>query len=197
MVLRLKPKALNGIHPAAYPLRHIDSFAFDVDEDLRLSLPDDVTDPILSYRLAMTGFAQIDEEGILRDLLPDFQAAPASMLQNAFPQAGVELTRKTLLADTILRVAPLPQTASLRAVKVSATYLRHQAEAEKVFMGSFGLTRRQAELLNILRRVDALDEAATTMGISRNTARVFLAQIFERTGIRRKADLLRLADNFA
>jgi DNA-binding CsgD family transcriptional regulator len=196
-LLRLKPKALNGIHPAAYPLRHIDSFAFDVDEDLRLSLPDDVTDPILGYRLAMTGFAQIDEEGILRDLLPDFQAALATMLQNAFPQAGVELTRKTLLADTILRVAPLPQTASLRAVKVSATYLRHQAEAEKVFMGSFGLTRRQAELLNILRRVDALDEAATTMGISRNTARVFLAQIFERTGIRRKADLLRLADNFA
>lgn len=119
------------------------------------------------------------------------------MLQNAFPSTGVELTRKDAPADAMVRGSPLPQTASLRSVRVSVTYLKHMAEAEKIFMAAFGLTRRQAELLNVLRRVDALDEAATLVAISRNTARVFLAQIFERTGIRRKADLLRLAGSFA
>lgn len=196
-MLRQKAGAHQRGQGTTYPLRNIDCFAFDVDEDLRAAMDSVAMDEIMRYRLALTGVATLGDEGVLEDLLPDFQAAIFSMLQNAFPQTGVELTLKTALADTMVRVSPLPQTASLRSVRVTITYLKHMAEAEKVFMGAFGLTRRQAELLDVLRRVYALDEAASQMAISRNTARVFLAQIFERTGIRRKVDLLRLADSFA
>lgn len=196
-MLRLKPEPQPMTSEAIYPLCNIDCFTLDIDEDQRLIRDSGPMDRLIRYRLAMTGIAQLNDEDLPTDLLPDFQTALSTMLQNPFPQSGVELTFKTALADTMVRVAPLPQTANLRSARVSITYLRHMVEAEKVFMGSFGLTRRQAELLNVLRRVYALDEAAQQMAISRNTARVFLAQIFERTGIRRKVDLLRLADSFA
>ena len=119
------------------------------------------------------------------------------MIQNPGPGQVMDLTLKTGLADTMVRVVSLPQSTALRSVKVDVTYMKHAQDPVKVFMGALGLTKRQAELLDVLRRVDALDEAAALMAISRNTARVFLAQIFERTGVRRKADLLRLAGSFA
>lgn len=196
-LLRQKPGAHERGKTRTYPLRNIDCFSIDVDEDQRVALGSVASDEIIRYRMALTGLAQIDEEGTLVALLSDFQTALSSMLQNAFPQTGIDLTMKTALADTMVRVTPLPQTANLRSARVTVTYLKHMAEAEKIFMGAFGLTRRQAELLDVLRRVYGLDEAASQMAISRNTARVFLAQIFERTGIRRKVDLLRLADSFA
>ncbi|MFZ5663584.1 MAG: helix-turn-helix transcriptional regulator [Pseudomonadota bacterium] len=119
------------------------------------------------------------------------------MMQNPGPCQTMDLTLKTGLADTIARVVPLPHVTTIRSVKVDVTYMKHAQDPVKVYMGALGLTKRQAELLNVLRGVDALDEAAALMAISRNTARVFLAQIFERTGVRRKADLLRLAGSFA
>jgi DNA-binding CsgD family transcriptional regulator len=197
VLLRQQPGTSDVGRGPIYPLRNIDCFAFDVDEELRIASEDFVSDRVIRFRLAMTGLAHLDDEGMLGDLLPDFHTALYGMLQNAFPQTGLELTLKTPLADTMARVSPLPQTANLRSARVSVTYLKHRTEAEKVFVGAFGLTRRQAQLLDVLRRVYALDEAAALMSISRNTARVFLAQIFERTGIRRKVDLLRLADSFA
>lgn len=176
-------------------LQHIDCFSMVVDEEMQIASCDRAS--TIRYTLPLTGLARLDEEGRLTDILPDFQSALIAMMQNAFPQQGMDLTLQTGLANTMARVVPLPQSAGPRSVEVHVTYMKHALDAVKVFMGALGLTRRQAELLDVLRRVYALDEAATLMSISRNTARVFLAQIFERTGIRRKVDLLRLADRFA
>lgn len=195
LTMRRRAAQPEGRAEASGQLHHIDSFSLVVDEDFRANLAD--LSPMIRYILPLTGLARMDEEGVLGDILPDFQSALTSMLQNAFPQEGIDFTIKSGLADAMARVVPLPQAAGPRCVEVHVTYMKHVHEAEKVFMGALGLTRRQAELLDVLRRVYALDEAATTMSISRNTARVFLAQIFERTGIRRKVDLLRLADQFA
>ncbi len=176
-------------------LQNIDCFSLIIDEDLRVPSTDQ--QPMIRYLLPLTGLARLQEDGSLTDILPDFHSAIMSMLQNAFPLEGVDLTLKSGLADAMARVVPLPQVGGPRSVEAHITYFKHAQDAERVFMGAFGLTRRQAELLDVLRRTDTLDEAAAQMSISRNTARVFLAQIFERTGIRRKMDLLQLADQFA
>lgn len=191
---RRTSSAVDG-HPGgfSYPLCNIDCFAFGVDDGLQVHVTDEAT----RYRLALSGFARMDEEGQLIDLLPDFQAALASVLQSSLPPREIELTFNTPLADTMVRVAPALSSDQTRQAQVTVTYLKHVVENEKVFMRSFGLTRRQAELLEVLRRVYRLDEAAEAMSISRNTARVFLAQMFERTGVHSKVDLLRLANRFA
>lgn len=177
----------------AYPLCNVDCFSLGVDDGLTVNLTDEVT----RYRLPLSGVARIDEDGQLIDLQPDFQAALAAVLQGSLPPREIELTFHTPLADTMVRVAPALSNDQTRQAQVTVTYLKHTVENEKVFMRSFGLTRRQAELLEVLRRVYRLDEAAEAMSISRNTARVFLAQMFERTGVRSKVDLLRLANRFA
>lgn len=193
--LRRRGQPVEGASDAIGQLQHIDCFTLVVDENMRLA--EGGFEPHIPYTLSLTGLARLGDDGELCDILPDLHSALIAMLQNAFPQEGVDVTLKTALADSMVRIAPLPQTAGPRMVQMRVTYMRHAAAAEKIFMGAFGLTRRQAELLDVLRRVHALDEAAAQMAISRNTARVFLAQIFERTGIRRKVDLLRLADSFA
>lgn len=195
--LRRRPGAADARSNVPGQLQHIDCFSIVVDEDMQISSPSPDRATMIRFTLPLTGLARLDEDGVLADMLPDFQSALVAMMQNAFPQQGMDLTLKTGLADTMARVVPLPQTSGPRSVEVHVTYMKHALDAVKVFMGALGLTRRQAELLDVLRRVDALEEAAALMSISRNTARVFLAQIFERTGIRRKVDLLRLADQFA
>ncbi len=176
-------------------LQQIDCFSLVVDEDMQVAA--DERSPMIRYTLPLTGLARLDEDGRLGNVLPDFQSALTTMMQNPGPCQTMDLTLKTGLADTIARVVPLPHVTTIRSVKVDVTYMKHAQDPVKVYMGALGLTKRQAELLNVLRGVDALDEAAALMAISRNTARVFLAQIFERTGVRRKADLLRLAGSFA
>ncbi|WP_066212637.1 helix-turn-helix transcriptional regulator [Blastomonas sp. CCH5-A3] len=176
-------------------LQQIDTFSLIVDEDMQVAA--DELSPMIRYTLPLTGLARLDEDGRLGTILPDFQSALTAMIQNPGPGQVMDLTLKTGLADTMVRVVSLPQSTALRSVKVDVTYMKHAQDPVKVFMGALGLTKREAELLDVLRRVDALDEAAALMAISRNTARVFLAQIFERTGVRRKADLLRLAGSFA
>lgn len=192
--LRRRGQPVEGAIDGIGQLQQIDCFTLVVDEDLQLA--DGQFDPNIRYTLSLTGLARLDDEGRLCDILPDLHSALIVMLQNAFPQEGIDVTLKTALADSMARITPLLQTSGPRTAQLRVTYIKHALPAEKVFMTAFGLTRRQAELMDVLRRVDTLDEVAAMMSISRNTARVFLAQIFERTGIRRKVDLLRLAEQF-
>lgn len=177
----------------ALSLRNIDCFDFCVDETLLVADVDDKT----RYRLPLTGLARLDDEDRLTALTSDFSIAIASVFQNAPPHHDVQITHKTAIANTILNISAIPGPEFAKLAAIEVTYLKHNSETEQIFMCSFGLTRRQAELLQIMRSVYSLDEAARIMSISRNTARVFLGQIYDRTGVRRKADLLRLADRFA
>ncbi|WP_193746652.1 LuxR C-terminal-related transcriptional regulator [Blastomonas sp. AAP53] len=181
------------IAPQAYPLSNIDCFTFGVDDALQVRSSDLVT----RYRLPLIGLGRLDEEGQLADVQPDLQAALGSVLQSALPSRETELTFKGALTDAMVRVSPAVDTEQGRRADVMVTFVKHTAEIEKVFMRAFGLTRRQAELLELLRKVEKLDEAAQMMAISRNTARVFLAQMFERTGVHSKTELLQLANRFA
>jgi DNA-binding CsgD family transcriptional regulator len=55
----------------------------------------------------------------------------------------------------------------------------------------FGLTRREAALAILLSRGLTLGQAATDLGISEQTARAYLRQIFQKAGVSRQADLVR------
>lgn len=57
---------------------------------------------------------------------------------------------------------------------------------------SFGLTAAERRLLGLLSRGMSLPGAATSLGVARTTARTHLQRIFDKTGSRRQADLMRL-----
>ncbi|HEX2943920.1 MAG TPA: helix-turn-helix transcriptional regulator, partial [Rhodopila sp.] len=57
----------------------------------------------------------------------------------------------------------------------------------------FGLTAREAALVGLLADGNRLDDAATQVGIGRETARTHLARALAKTGGKRQADLVRLA----
>jgi len=56
----------------------------------------------------------------------------------------------------------------------------------------FGFTERESDLAERLVRGEALEEAAQALGISRETARSHLKQLFEKSDTRRQAQLVRL-----
>jgi DNA-binding CsgD family transcriptional regulator len=58
--------------------------------------------------------------------------------------------------------------------------------------GLFGLTRAEASIAAELANGKSLYEIADLLEISRHTARNHLKRIFEKTGARRQADVVRL-----
>lgn len=55
----------------------------------------------------------------------------------------------------------------------------------------YGLTQAEQRLLRVLFDGISLPEAARCLGVARTTARTHLQRLFEKTGTRRQADLLR------
>jgi DNA-binding CsgD family transcriptional regulator len=69
--------------------------------------------------------------------------------------------------------------------------LAHETgSVEPVLIAAFGLTRREAKLAAALARGDRLADAATALGITYGTARVYLKGIFLKTRTRRQAELV-------
>ena len=56
----------------------------------------------------------------------------------------------------------------------------------------YGLSRREAEVVGQILLGRSLDEAATALGIHRETIRMHLKQVFRKVGTRRQVDLVRL-----
>lgn len=66
-------------------------------------------------------------------------------------------------------------------------------QGEKVATAAriFGLTNAERRLLSILFEGSSLADAAHSLGVARTTARTHLQRVFDKTGSRRQADLLR------
>jgi len=65
---------------------------------------------------------------------------------------------------------------------------------EVVLREMFGLTGAQSALVALLGAGESLDDAAEKLGVTRNTARWTLKQVFVRTGVTRQSELMRLLD---
>lgn len=63
--------------------------------------------------------------------------------------------------------------------------------------GIYRLTTGEVTLIAALRRHGELAEAANTLNVSKGTARTRLQSIFEKTGIHRQSDLIRMLDTLA
>lgn len=64
-----------------------------------------------------------------------------------------------------------------------------------IIRSAFGLTKRQSQIVGLIVDGVSLTEAAKRMAISVNTGRVFMTQVFDRLGVRRRIDLIRKVDN--
>ncbi len=73
-----------------------------------------------------------------------------------------------------------------------------RAEAKPLLIANaLSLTTRQSELVVFIMQGLSLIEASERMEISKNTGRVFMTQIFERTGVGKQIDLVRMVDDLA
>lgn len=192
-VLRREARKDGELCARAVPLQHIGSFKFCLDENLVVSRADDVT----RYLLALTGLARLDDEFQLEPLDADFHTAILSTVHGLQPHGAIQLAHKTSICDTLVSITTTFGAVSAKLTEVSVTYVKHAVELEKVFMAAFGLTQRQAQLLKIIQQTYTLEDAAKLMSITKNTARVFLGQIYDRTGVHSRFDLLRLVEKFS
>jgi DNA-binding CsgD family transcriptional regulator len=69
----------------------------------------------------------------------------------------------------------------------------NRVDHAEVLRRLYSLTRAETELVDLLCEGSTLDEAAQRRGVTTNTARSQLKQIFVKTGTNRQAELVRLA----
>jgi DNA-binding CsgD family transcriptional regulator len=95
-----------------------------------------------------------------------------------------------------LLVAPTPaRSMSASAQPVAIIYVsgdrRSNADRCEQLVDLFALTRSEARLAWALAQGQTIAEAATTLGLTTETARFYSKKIFAKTGARRQADLVR------
>jgi DNA-binding CsgD family transcriptional regulator/PAS domain-containing protein len=111
----------------------------------------------------------------LRLLRPSREPALVATVMPLSPENGERLIAPQ--ARAVIFVVQPSQPLSLDSAAVEA---------------AFGLTPRQAALAVLIARGASLPQAAATLSTSSETVRSHLKEIFERTGTRRQADLVRM-----
>ena len=87
--------------------------------------------------------------------------------------------------------APVPRSEPAAAVFVSDP--AHRVETTEELLGRlYGVTLTEAKVAAVLMQGRAVEEAATVLGISVNTARTHLKHIFSKTATTRQGDLISL-----
>jgi len=101
--------------------------------------------------------------------------------------------------DYLVNVTPLPGSEnifsnSMRAAVVSIKQMTAELSPKlrQSLLCLYGLTDRQIDLTTALFAGTSLGESANAIGVSRNTAKIHLKNIFEKTGVARQADLVKL-----
>ncbi len=96
----------------------------------------------------------------------------------------------------LVRPVALGRWSEGRAVAAVALFIGGTEEPApapvEVFQQLFELTRAEAALAARLAGGQSLDEAASALGVARNTARAHLRAIFSKTGVGRQSELVRL-----
>lgn len=170
-----------------------------VDEDLHVLF---VSRPAEAL-LAAGGRLRIDAFGTLRgddgiDLRPLVESACAAGVPR--PRAALTLERGTGTAPLRILAAPLRArngAAAVTAERRTAMLIVSDPEVEATTRKErlrmlFGLTPAEAAFAMEIVKGDGRRAAAERRGIACSTARTHLSSIFEKTGTRRQAELVRL-----
>lgn len=101
----------------------------------------------------------------------------------------------------VLPMSGSEQRARLRPEAIAAVFIGPSmttafdvapAEAKEYLRGRFGLTKAEADVALEILKGDGRAAAAARLGITATTVRAHLSHIFEKTGVRRQAELVRL-----
>ncbi|MEW6645255.1 MAG: helix-turn-helix transcriptional regulator [Pseudomonadota bacterium] len=117
----------------------------------------------------------------------------------AGPSRGLSLTKHSGARTLGVMIRPLTsgsQSASAVAIYIRDCDLAPEVESEFVRQ-IFDLTPAEAAVTRRLTAGLSLEDAATSLDISRNTARAHLRSIFSKSGITRQTELVRLVLNSA
>ena len=139
-----------------------------------------------------------------RDLQKFIRGAlePAGDERNVVPR-GLSLTKQSGLRNLGVIVRPIrsSQDSAAAASSAVAVYIRDQEANQKVegelVRQIFDLTPAEAAVVRQLTAGFSLEDAASSLDISRNTARAHLRSIFSKSGITRQSELVRLVLNSA
>lgn len=164
------------------------------------------------------GHAMLGEERVLRAAgrrLIATDPAADQTLRDAFTAAedgdgkfGTRAIAVTLAAKGhgyVAHVLPLTSGARRKAgagyAAVAAVFVR-KAEIEaplapEVIAKSYGLTPSELRVLLAVFESGGVPDVADALGISRTTAKTHLRRLFEKTGTKRQADLVKLVAGFA
>jgi DNA-binding CsgD family transcriptional regulator len=130
----------------------------------------------------------------LRQTIADC-AEPASELGGA--GGRLQLSRRDRRPLTMLVIPHRTQVTWIDILRPTAILFITEAEQAAVhrserFSQDFGLTRAEAVFAVEISKGDGLQATASRLGVSLTTVRTHLAHVFDKTGTRRQAELVRL-----
>lgn len=194
---------------ACAALGRVDAGVILVDAAARVLFANRVAEGMLSgnnglgigkdgLRAADQGAAQV-----LRRLIAGCAADTADALAGGGLGGPVEVPGREGHAPLRIAVAPFPSKAEHLhlawlgrarpvAILMIVTSGREQHEPRESLRHRFGLTAAEADLAQEIVMGDGRQAAAARLGISLATARTHLERIFEKTGVHRQAELVRL-----
>jgi DNA-binding CsgD family transcriptional regulator len=143
----------------------------------------------------------------LRAELPDESARLDRLLKqsirsngdrNPLTDGAISITRSSGSHPLRVRVVPLHTKPDIFAERVpaAAIYISDldlQLDSNELLLRDlYALTPVEARLAACLSQAKSVEEAATAMGVTVNTARAYLKRIYNKTGVRRQTELVRL-----
>ncbi len=158
-------------------------------------------------RLSSVGIAAAApaETTLLRQMVAAMAMILARPAEAALPRCAAAASARLCLSDPegraplVLTVAPITAVDPLdgrcgpaRAAIFIAAPDEARSVDERALMTAFGLTAREAELASRLASGATLGSLAAEWRVSVNTLRGYLKTVFDKTGTRRQADLVRL-----
>jgi DNA-binding CsgD family transcriptional regulator len=143
----------------------------------------------------------------LRAELPDESARLDRLLKqsirsngdrNPLTDGAISITRSSGSHPLRVRVVPLHTKPDIFAERLpaAAIYISDldlQLDSNELLLRDlYALTPVEARLAACLSQAKSVEEAATAMGVTVNTARAYLKRIYNKTGVRRQTELVRL-----
>jgi DNA-binding CsgD family transcriptional regulator/PAS domain-containing protein len=139
--------------------------------------------------------------GLDRTAAVEFRAAVRSAVRGGCG-AGVRLKRRSGKPDWLALVSPYPQSLDHLPIPSTAAVVRivepnggGRLATEHAQL--FELTSRELAVAEALLEGHSLESLASSLGISRNTARVHLQSLFQKTATNRQVDLVHLLAEIA
>ena len=104
---------------------------------------------------------------------------------------GLQLTRPSGRRSFVIRIVPLKPKIEALAVLISDPETRTPVE-QSLLHQLYQLTQTEARLVAALAEGERLEDATQALGVTLGTGRTYLKRVFQKMGVSRQVDLMRL-----